>query len=42
MSETETLPAHPNLDWYKKSAKKRLAELRAGNPAQNSSMLSSL
>jgi len=32
MSETETLPAHPNLDWYKKSAKKRLAELRAGNP----------
>jgi cytohesin len=34
MSEAaETLPPHPNLDWYKKSAKKRLDELRATNPS---------
>jgi ankyrin repeat protein len=32
MSEAEALPASPNLDWYKKSAKKRLAELRARDP----------
>jgi hypothetical protein len=33
MSDAEALPAHPDLDWYKKSAKKRLDELRASNPA---------
>src|SRR5262245_24507181 len=32
MSEAETLPPHPNLEWYKKSAKKRLDELRSTNP----------
>ena len=32
MSETEALPAHPNLDWYKKAAKKRLEELRTRDP----------
>jgi ankyrin repeat protein len=26
------LPATPNLDWLRKAAKRRLAELRAGNP----------
>ena len=29
----KTLPAQPNLDWLKKSAKERLAELRIGEPA---------
>jgi ankyrin repeat protein len=28
----QALPANPNLDWLRKAAKKRLAELRAGNP----------
>jgi ankyrin repeat protein len=32
MSETEALPAQPNLDWYKKAAKKRLEELRTRDP----------
>src|SRR5262245_589850 len=32
MSEAESLPLRPNLDWYKKSAKKRLDELRTTNP----------
>ncbi|MGE0238749.1 MAG: ankyrin repeat domain-containing protein [Parvibaculaceae bacterium] len=27
-----TLPAHPDLDWLKKTAKQRLKELRAGDP----------
>jgi hypothetical protein len=26
----QALPANPNLDWLRKTAKKRLAELRAG------------
>ncbi len=29
----KALPAQPNLDWLKKSAKERLAELRVGEPA---------
>jgi ankyrin repeat protein len=29
----QALPATPNLDWLRKAAKRRLAELRAGNPA---------
>src|ERR1700761_8226419 len=28
----QALPANPNLDWLKKAAKKRLAELRAAKP----------
>src|SRR5215831_17721177 len=28
----QALPAQPNIDWLKKTAKQRLAELRAGNP----------
>src|SRR5215813_9524333 len=28
----QSLPAQPNLAWLKKTAKKRLAELRASNP----------
>jgi ankyrin repeat protein len=28
----QALPANPNLDWLRKAAKKRLAELRAGDP----------
>jgi ankyrin repeat protein len=28
----QALPAHPNFDWLKKAAKKRLAELRATTP----------
>ena len=28
----QVLPAQPNIDWLKKTAKQRLAELRAGNP----------
>ena len=30
---TKTLPPRPDLDWLKKTAKQRLAELRAGDPA---------
>jgi ankyrin repeat protein len=30
---SETLPAHPDLDWYKKAAKQQLLSLRASNPA---------
>jgi len=29
----QVLPAQPNIHWLKKTAKQRLAELRAGNPA---------
>lgn len=29
----QSLPDHPNLDWLRKQAKRRLAELRAANPA---------
>jgi ankyrin repeat protein len=29
----QALPAYPDLDWLRKAAKKRLAELRAGHPA---------
>src|SRR5262245_41867064 len=29
MSQGTSLPARPNLDWYRKAAKKKLAELRA-------------
>jgi ankyrin repeat protein len=29
---TQVLPARPNLDWLKRTAKKRLAELRANDP----------
>jgi ankyrin repeat protein len=29
----KALPAQPNIDWLKKAAKERLAELRAGDPA---------
>ena len=32
MSEAEALPVQPNLDWYKKSAKKKLDQLRARDP----------
>ena len=28
----QALPAQPNIDWLKKTAKQRLAELRASNP----------
>ena len=28
----QALPAHPHLDWLKKAAKERLAELRASDP----------
>ena len=28
----QALPAKPNLDWLRKTAKERLAELRAANP----------
>ena len=31
--QRRVLPAHPNLDWLKKAAKRRLAELRAAEPA---------
>jgi ankyrin repeat protein len=30
---TQALPARPNLDWLKRTAKERLAELRASDPA---------
>ena len=30
---TKTLPSRPDLDWLKKSAKERLAELRAADPS---------
>jgi hypothetical protein len=30
---TKTLPTQPNLDWLKKTAKERLAELRAREPS---------
>jgi ankyrin repeat protein len=30
---SSSLPSHPNLEWLRKSAKKRLAELRAADPA---------
>jgi ankyrin repeat protein len=30
---SKALPAHPNIDWLKKSAKARLQHLRAANPA---------
>src|SRR5215471_9476087 len=33
MSEGTSLPARPNLDWYRKAAKKKLAELRAQRPS---------
>src|SRR5262245_7543660 len=29
---TQALPARPNVDWLRKTAKKRLAELRAAEP----------
>ena len=29
---SSSLPSHPNLEWLRKSAKKRLAELRAADP----------
>jgi hypothetical protein len=32
----KTLPTQPNLDWLKKTAKERLGELRAREPAANS------
>src|SRR5262245_30712800 len=32
LASRRALPANPNLDWLKKAAKKRLAELRAGAP----------
>ena len=28
----QALPANPNLDWLKKTAKQRLVELRAASP----------
>lgn len=30
---SSSLPSHPNLDWLRKSAKQRLSELRAADPA---------